>query len=54
MEIAIAVLTVLAALIPVLVKNWSAKQETKHDLTDRSLDELHAGTDRVRGQKPPV
>lgn len=53
MEIALGVLAILAALIPVLIRNWSAKQETHEDLTRHSLDELHIGTDRVR-QEPPV
>ena len=57
MEIALAVLAVLAALLPVLIKNWSKKTEEHDDLTRHSVDELHAGTERVRpiqDTKPPV
>lgn len=55
-----AVFGALAAVIPVLVKIWSHRYDTNQkqqkSLQQRSLDELHAGTDgrvRARASVPP-
>ena len=48
----IAVAGALAAVIPVLAKMWSNRVEVRHVKADalhtHSLNELHAGRDRVR------
>ena len=53
MAIALSVLTILAALVPVIV-DILRKRAQEHDaLIDRSNSELRIGTDRVR-QEPPL
>lgn len=50
-----AIVSILAALLPVFLVHISEEKQQHDDLTRRSLDELHAGTDRVRPPpQPPV
>lgn len=53
MELAIGVIAMLAALIPVVIEIWRGKRVQRENLQQHSLDELHIGTDSVRGT-PPV
>lgn len=58
MEILAAVLAILSAILPPLVGHFTVKaKERKQDneaLTRRSLDELDAGVNQLRNDKPPL
>lgn len=47
-----AIVSILAALLPVFLVHITEETKQHADLTRRSLDELHAGTGRVRLQSP--
>lgn len=52
MTIAISILAIFGALIPVILRIISEKRQDKDALKNLTVDELHIGTDRVR--KPPT
>lgn len=54
MALALGILSVLAALVPVLVAYWRTKHDTRNKLGQAEADELAAGMDRVDKLFPPA